>query len=107
LTEVLSKMSAEYNRFSPYYTTERFGRFLDVLNARPIPKSTIDVKFTINSIYNYRPDLLANDLYGKPQLWWVFAARNPNVIKDPVFDFYTGQVIYIPNGDNLMAALGI
>lgn len=100
-------MTVEYAKTSPYYTTERFGRFLDVLNFRVIPKNSLDVVFTINSIYQYRPDLLANDLYGKAQLWWVFAARNPNVIKDPIFDFYAGQIIYVPNGDNLTAALGI
>lgn len=100
-------MAAEYSKTSPYATTERFGRFLDTLNFRPIPKNSLDTVFRINAIYQYRPDLLANDLYGKPQLWWVFAARNPNLIQDPVFDFYAGQVIYVPNGDNLMAALGI
>jgi hypothetical protein len=100
-------MTAEYSKTSPYATTEKFGRFLDILNYRPIPKSNLDVSFKINSIYQFRPDLLANDLYGRPQLWWVFAARNPNVIQDPIFDFYAGQTIYIPNGDNLIAALGI
>lgn len=96
-----------YSKLSPYYSTDKFGRFLDVLNYRPIPKSSLDVVFTINAIYQYRPDLLASDLYGKPQLWWVFSARNPNILKDPIFDFFSGQVIYVPNGDNLLAALGI
>jgi len=100
-------MAAEYSKTSAYATTDRFGRFLDVLNFRSIPKNSLDTVFRINSIYQYRPDLLANDLYGKPQLWWVFAARNPNVIEDPIFDFYAGQIIYVPEGNNLIAALGI
>lgn len=100
-------MSAEYNKFSPYYTTEKFGRFLDVLNFRTVPKSKNDQVFTINTIYEYRPDLLANDLYGQSSLWWVFAARNPNIINDPVFDFRRGQIIYLPEVNGLKASLGI
>lgn len=100
-------MPAEYSKFSPYSTTERFGRFLDILNYRSITRNPLDTQFTINGIYQHRPDLLANDLYGTPGLWWVFAARNPNIINDPVFDFYAGQVIYIPNKTELMAALGV
>lgn len=100
-------MTAVYNKLSPYYATARFGTFLDVLTDRPVPKSSLDVEYTINRVYEYRPDLLANDLYGRSQLWWVFAARNPNIIRDPIFDFYAGQIIYLPNQDSLTAALGL
>jgi hypothetical protein len=53
-----------------------------------------------------RPDLLAYDLYSDSRLWWVFAQRNSNRIKDPVFDFVAGTVIYIPQLPNLRSALG-
>lgn len=99
-------MPAEYNKYSPYYTTDRFGRFLDVLEYRAIPRNKDDTVFTINPIYAYRPDLLANDLYGRSNLWWVFAVRNPDILQDPIFDFYNGQIIYIPKVDSLLAALG-
>lgn len=100
-------MTAVYNKYSPYYKTKTFGPFLDVLEFRPIPKHTLDIKYTIGPTYEYRPDLLAADLYGYSSLWWVFAARNPNTIKDPIYDFYSGQVIYIPGKDTVIAALGI
>jgi len=100
-------MPADYSKFSPYFQTEKFGPFLDIMNARPVPKSNLDSLITISSVYQYRPDLMAADLYGYPQLWWVFAARNPNVIQDPVFDFFAGQQIYIPKSETLLAALGI
>ena len=99
-------MATEYKKLSPYYKTPRFGRFLDVLTYRPIPKNVGDTRFTINAIYQYRPDLLANDLYGSVDLWWVFAARNPNVLKDPIWDFKAGRSILIPKGDVLLASLG-
>jgi len=100
-------MAAEYSKYSPYYTTERFGSFLDILNFRTIPRSSQDVLFKITKFYEYRPDLLAADMYGKSSLWWVFAARNPNTIRDPVFDFSVGQKIYIPDVKTLTAVLGV
>ena len=59
-------------------------------------------------MYQYRPDLLAFDLYGDASLWWVFAARNPNKLgPDPVFNFIAGVEFYIPNMVTLQVALGI
>ena len=100
-------MAAEYSRYSPYYETKTFGRFLDVLEYRSIPRSVSDIPYRLNSVYQYRPDLLANDLYGSSDLWWVFAARNPNVIRDPIFDFYTGQTIMVPDREVVKSTLGL
>jgi len=100
-------MPAEYSKYSPYYTTERFGNFLDVMNNRAVPKNSQDRLFKITKFYEYRPDLLASDLYGKSSLWWVFAARNPNVIQDPIFDFKVGTKIYIPDEASLVSSLGV
>jgi hypothetical protein len=33
--------------------------------------------------------------------------RNPNVIQDPIFDFTTGTVIYIPKKTTIINALGL
>ena len=100
---------AVYNKSSPYATTNAFGngQFLDLLVYRPITKQADDVQFTINTIYQYRPDLLANDLYGDSALWWVFRARNPNALDDPVFDFQAGVTIFVPKKTTLVSNLGI
>ena len=98
---------ADYSKYSPYSQTPTYGTFLDILDYRPIPIMGDDVEYTIDPFYQYRPDLLAHDLYDNAGLWWVFAARNPNVLKDPVFDFYSGQIIFIPKKDALAASLGI
>lgn len=97
-----------YPATSPYFSTEIVnGQYLDVMINRPIPGGPTDVYWQINTTYNLRPDLLANDLYGDSRLWWVFAQRNPNTLKDPLFDFITGVWIYIPKQDTLKGALGI
>lgn len=96
---------ADYNGQSPYADTPVYGNGLDMMEHRNIPKLKEDVLYEIDSVYHNRPDLLSFDLYGTANLWWVFAARNPNVIKDPIFDFYAGRKIYIPLKANLEAAL--
>lgn len=100
-------MAAKYSKSSPYYKTSTFGQFLDLLEYRPIPKAADDIEYKIDVVYKYRPDMLAYDLYGDAKLWWVFTSRNPNVLKDPVFDFYPGQKIFIPKKETLVASLGL
>lgn len=100
-------MSANYNKTSPYYGTDNFGPFLDIMKFRAIPKRPDDVTYIIDRVYKYRPDLLAYDLYKDSALWWVFAVRNPNVLKDPVFDFVPGATIRIPKKETLAEALGV
>lgn len=97
-----------YPRSSPYYETPvEKGPFLDVMINRPIPKINTDVLWTITAPYEYRPDLLAYQLYNNSKLWWVFASRNPDELKNPVFDFVVNTQIYIPNIETLKRALGI
>lgn len=98
---------AQYAQSSPYFTTSTIGNYLDVMTHRAIPKSADDVIYTISSVHALRPDILAYDLYGDAGLWWVFAARNPNSIEDPIFDFQAGRQIYLPKMANLKEALGI
>lgn len=100
-------MSVTYSKRSPYYTTSVYGNFLDVLTPRTITKQVDDVFYQIDKIYQNRPDLLAFDLYADSGLWWVFAARNPNVLKDPIFDFVAGVSIYIPKKTTLDQDLGL
>lgn len=100
-------MASIYNKNSPYANTGTFGQFLDVLTMRTITKKSDDVAYTIDKVYKYRPDMLAFDLYGDSALWWVFIARNPNVLTDPVFGFKPGVTIYIPKKETLVADLGL
>jgi hypothetical protein len=100
-------MAGQYSSTSPYFLTGYSQFFLDVMVNRPIPKSNDDLLFTINTTFQYRPDLLAFDLYGDAGLWWVFAVRNPNVIEDPIFDFQLGKKIYLPKKSTLQQDLGI
>ena len=99
-------MATEYSKTSPYYKTNINADFMDVWNPRTLPRLPDDVAFRINATYRYRPDLLAHDLYGDASYWWVFAVRNPDVIKDPIFDFVPGVRIYLPKKETITSTLG-
>ena len=99
-------MSANYSATSPYFLTGYSQFFLDVMVNRPVPKAADDLLFTINSTYQYRPDLLAFDLYADSQLWWVFYQRNPNTLTAPPMDFESGVPIYLPKLETLKTVLG-
>lgn len=98
---------AIYGSTSPYYNT-RFSQFyLDVMENRPIPAQSDDIYMQINLTYQYRPDLLAYDLYNTPELWWVFYQRNPNTLTKPPLDFRQGVQIYVPKLSTLRSVLGL
>lgn len=97
-----------YSGTSPYQATGIVNsQFLDIMVNRPIPMLQSDVYWTVLTVYEYRPDMLAYDLYKDSRLWWVFAQRNPNTLLDPIFDLKTGISIYIPKLDTLKQYLGI
>jgi hypothetical protein len=100
-------MTAIYSNLSPWYTTPITGNYLDVLNIRPVSASSSDFLYTIQPQYTYRPDLLAYDLYGDSNLWWVFIQRNLDVLQDPILDFIPGTQIYICKLSELVQVLGI
>jgi hypothetical protein len=80
--------------------------YLDVLNFIDIPSEADDIEFEITSLYMHRPDLLAYDIYGDSQLWWVFAVRNKDVLKDSLYDFVPGQRIFLPKLETIKNAVG-
>jgi hypothetical protein len=100
-------MATTYSNTSPWYTTQVTQNYLDVLSIRPVSADADDVLYTIGPQYQYRPDLLAYDLYGDATLWWVFVQRNLDVLEDPVFDFVIGKQIYLPKNSGLTTVLGI
>jgi hypothetical protein len=98
---------ATYGNASPWATTSQNSLYLNLLDIRPVPAENDDYRYVIENQYRHRPDLLAYDLYGEVKLWWVFMQRNMNVIKDPIYDFVPGTVIYLPKKSNLEKFLGV
>jgi hypothetical protein len=89
-------MSNAFKDTSQYKLTPIRDWYLDLWIPRSVPKSDFDKILIIPPAFNQRPDLLSNQEYGTPSLWWVFAIRNPDLIIDPINDFLSGLEIYIP-----------
>lgn len=91
-----------YKSTSPWYKTGIIGgKVLDVQTKRYLYKDPFDVEYIIETKYDRRPDLYSYDIYGTSKWWWIFAERNPNIIKDPINDFKAGVTIYVPSSENL------
>lgn len=97
---------AVYDATSPYFVTGITQFYLDVMVNRPIPKLASDQVWIITQTYQYRPDMLAFDLYQNAGLWWVFYQRNPNTLTAPPLDFKAGTQIYLPSLNTLKSTLG-
>lgn len=99
--------TVRYEQNSPWSNTPIVDdSYLDILRIRPVPEADDDILYEVQPQYAYRPDLLAFDLYGTKNLWWVFAQRNMDLLKDPVNDMVPGIKIYLPKGDTLARQLG-
>lgn len=95
-----------FSKTSPYAKTPINGKFIGLYRHRPITKHTDDQLIKILPKYNNRPDLLSYDLYGTPEYWWIFGVRNPNLIRDVIWDMVTGIEIYVPSADHLQKVIG-
>ena len=82
---------------SQYSLTPVKNWYLDLWVPRTVTASDHEPIITIPPAFDQRPDLLSQQEYGTPKLWWVFAIRNPDLIIDPINDFIAGIEIYVPS----------
>ena len=96
----------QYSKSSVWYNTIQSTWFLNVYNDRGLVRDGTDTLLVLNSKYNLRPDLLSYHLYGVVDYRWTFLFLNPDIIKDPIYDFVTGIEIYTATVDRLRSLLG-
>ena len=94
-----------YTNTSPYYNTPQTSWYLSTWEGKKFPALDTDVPYTVEKKYEKRPDLLSYALYGTTRLWWVFSVRNPNAIKDPIYDMLEGKEIMITCRESLFEIL--
>lgn len=90
-------MAQNSKNTSQYSLTPTKNWYLDLWVTRTVSKNDYDKIIIIPPEFNQRPDLLSQQEYGTPRLWWVFCLRNPDLIIDPINDFISGLEIFIPN----------
>jgi hypothetical protein len=91
----------QYSKQSPYSKSVITGDYLNLMTPRTVIEDSNDDSYSIESQYNMRPDLLAYKLYGNSRYWWLFSARNKDILIDPIQDFKTGTTIRIPKLNNV------
>ena len=89
-------MAKNSKETSQYLSTPETGWYLDLWVPRLVPANEFDRIIEIPPKFEQRPDLLSQQEYGTPKLWWVFSMRNPDSLIDPIEDFVAGLEIYIP-----------
>lgn len=89
-------MALKFKDTSPYLQTPIKNWYLDLWVPRSVPKSDFDKIVIIPPAFDQRPDLMSQQEYGTPRLWWVFAVRNPDLLIDPINDFVSGLEIFVP-----------
>ena len=93
-----------YDAQSPYKLTPLAARYLTYYVHRAIRPNPTDKVFQItDQRYVNRPDLLAFDIYGDADLFWVIPVRNG--MEDPIFDLKLNTIVYIPDTSVIRAII--
>ncbi|RZD43316.1 MAG: hypothetical protein CXT73_00975 [Methanobacteriota archaeon] len=96
---------ATYKPNSIYALTPMDSGKLGIWDAPEVVITGNETTTTISRHHRNRPDLLSHELYGTPQLWWIFKMINPDKLNDPVWDFVEGVEILTPNPTEVSAYL--
>jgi len=91
-------MATEYRRDSLYKSTNiENNKYLDIWEPSVVDIENVPTSpYVIEPKFHQRPDMLANELYGNPKLWWAFALINQDELNDPIMDFTSGLSIKVP-----------
>jgi len=98
--------SSKYKPDSFYAKTNSIDFYLDIWENTVNVSTKGDTSIEIHTKYNLRPDLMAYDMYGSPNYWWVFALKNKDKLIDPVEDFKAGLTIVVPAKHGLRSLIG-
>lgn len=69
-------------------------------NLGELLRTDRDILYTIPIDQAYRPDLIANQFYGNPKLFWVIVYAND--INNSPEGFYQARVIRVPSFDRVL-----
>tara|TARA_B100000959_G_C14933787_1_gene604808 strand:+ start:1452 stop:1751 length:300 start_codon:yes stop_codon:yes gene_type:complete len=98
-------MATSYKPNSIYALTPMDSGKLGIWETPEIVITGNEITMIISRHYRNRPDLLSNELYGTPHLWWVFKMINPDKLNDPIWDFIEGLEILTPSPSEVSAYL--
>lgn len=89
-TEVLSSLKLDATFFAMWKRPLEINEMIE--NATQYEVRNVDIG---------RIDILADQFYDNPRLWWIVASVNE--IIDPIEDMFQGQVLFIPSIEDVLA----
>lgn len=100
----VSGYNPSYKVQSPYRDTPIIGNFMGYYIHRGIDPQPGDILVTMdNPEFVERPDLLAVEIYGDADLWWVIPVRNG--FEDLMHELQLGVELHIPTPDYVRSVL--
>lgn len=93
-----------YSKRSPYALTPTYGSFSGYYVHRSVPPHATDSYDTVRHGWVSRPDLLALDIYGDSEFWWVVPLRNG--LEDPIYGLTYDLVVAVPSKDRVLKMFG-
>lgn len=103
------KLYDDKNSLLKHYSRQRQGGKTDIFEKRlgwwerrtDIPKNQVDdITFTIESEHEFRPDIVAIEVYGRTDLEWLVLQYN-NIV-DVNQEFKSGMVIKLPSANRAL-----
>ncbi len=92
VTRLISGFS-RYRKQTPIYYGEQRILTFDTYLRFPYVKTGSERVMVVTKGVEYRPDLVANDVYGISEAWWKILEVNGI---DDIFDFKSGITIFLP-----------
>jgi hypothetical protein len=84
--------------------TNRSGKdFLVLRKSLKLEEDSTDTFIIVTQQFEKRPDLVSDEAYGTPDLWWTIYEFNN--IRDPFFELKAGQILRIPALDRVLEAI--
>ena len=90
----------KYTKYSNVKADREVGRFYKPLKYPEIPLSRNDMY--VITLEGDRLDLMADQFYKDPRLWWIIAQANPVKIRIDSYSVKTGIEIRIPREISLI-----
>lgn len=91
-TKIVSGFS-RYKKQTPIYYGEQKILTFDTYIRVPYVRTGDEKVMLITKGVEYRPDLIAYDVYGVPEAWWKIMEVN-NIFD--IYDFKVGRTVFLP-----------
>lgn len=99
------KNNANFYDQRSFLKDAEFKNFHLGVNNLPKISKTVGDYVQVPAECENRMDLFSYQQYGSSRLWWIIALANADVIKDPIWDFKSGMMVFVPKNSSLIEQL--